>query len=142
MQLHLDSFIDELSKIAAFANAMPPPSSQAALQVGRRAVPGPMPVPHINEAAAGGMNYKMHMPTVLADMQQRAANPTVHPGMAAATKTIPAAAGTLPGAARGIVQKAEGALGAAAHATMRAPSSFPASIAKTISAPAMRAMHL
>jgi hypothetical protein len=137
----LNGLVYELAKIAAFANAMQPPASPQATQMGP--MPGPQRVPSINEAAVGSANYKMYLPTVVADMQARAATPTIRPGMAVTPKTIPAAAGALPRAVSGTVPKPTSILGAAARATVREPSSFPVSIAKTISAPAARmAAHL
>lgn len=91
--LHLISFLDELRKIAA--NAMAPPSSAGALGMPR--IPGPGRLPSIDEHAAMGANYKMHMPTVFADMQQRNLAAGSPGGTASgATPTIPAPAGTLP----------------------------------------------
>jgi hypothetical protein len=86
--LPLASFLDELAKIAAFANAMMPPSSSGAANMAR--LPGPSRVPSIDPSGAMGANYHMHMPTVMADMQARVAKP------AAGTGTIPAPAAALP----------------------------------------------
>jgi hypothetical protein len=90
----LSSFLDELAKIATFANAMAPPASAQSLGMSR--LPGPSRVPNIDSSAAMEMNYNMHMPTVMADMQARAANQTVRPGASATPKTIPAPAAALP----------------------------------------------
>lgn len=123
--ISLNAFLDELVEIIKMAIPTTFAPTQARLR-GAAPLPAPAPLPNIN-AATGSGNYKMHMPTVLANMKQQAATSTVRPGT---PKTIPAVAGSLPGAG--------GLLGAAERATMHAPSSFPASVAKTIAAPAAR----
>ena len=88
--------------------------TQARLR-GAAPLPAPAPLPKI-DAVQVGNNFAMHRPTVLAHLERPAPAST-------AAKTIPAPAASLP--------RAGGILGAAERATIHAPSSFPASVAKT-----------
>jgi hypothetical protein len=109
--LPLTSFLDELAKIAAFANAMLPPSSGGAANTAR--LPGPSRVPNIDPSGAMSANYMMHMPTVMADMEARAKSGVQPAGTAA--RTIPAPAGSTP-------KTIPAPAAALPHPTMPAPS--------------------
>ena len=119
--LPLTSFLEELSYIVKSAIPLSFAPTQARLR-GAAPLPAPAPLPKI-DAVQVGNNFAMHRPTVLAHLERPAPAST-------AAKTIPAPAASLP--------RAGGILGAAERATIHAPSSFPASVAKTIAAPVSR----
>lgn len=92
--MNLRSFFDELVKIAAFANALPPPSSSFSMMEGRLNLPSPrMPgnIPSEQEAFATAQRYQDAHNAVKA---QRAVAPATASGSALGhAPTLPAASG-------------------------------------------------
>ncbi len=105
----------EVQSLRAFVDELQKIAVSYGQLVGAQRLPAPPTIPKIDPNAVG-KNFYMHMPTAAAQLARPAAASTT-------AKTIPAT------------------VNAITHAIMRAPSSFPAAIAKTL-APVARATHL